>query len=170
MRLVVMLLLLASSPCRCVPQANPRSVKGTYRNPAEGYALRIPKGLLARAGDQAGPERGVSILLPSGNTIFTSGEPNGAEYKTTEEGVRAELEYDHCQTRELTIASASIGKLKGSKGRLVCGNRVHIKLLAFRSGGGPIYWIDLVTDLEHEPEDAALLQSIAASFKLIRWE
>jgi len=170
MRLILTLFLLAPFSSIAIAQANPRSIKGFYRNPAEGYAIRIPKSLNATAGDQAGPERGVSIRLPSGNTILTIGEPNSADYKTTREGVRADLEYDRCHPQALTITATNIGKLKGSRGRLVCGNHVHIKLLAFRPGGEPIYWLDLITDLEHEAEDAAILQSIASSFSVIRWE
>lgn len=55
-----------------------RSKECTETRP-EGYVLRIPKGLEGIAGDRAGPERGVSITLPSGGKILSIGEPNSLE-------------------------------------------------------------------------------------------
>src|SRR5262245_9297447 len=69
------------------PRLTQRSVKGFYRNPAEGYAIRIPNRVQPVAGCQAGPERGVSIQLESRNTILTIGEPNNAEYKDPKEAI-----------------------------------------------------------------------------------
>ena len=166
--LAVFLLSMLSKTC-CV-QSNPRSVSGIYRNPAEGYSIRIPQGLKANAGDQAGPERGVNILLPTGNTIFTVGEPNSAEYKDPVEGMWATLGREDCQPREVAISTAKIGKLTAAKGGLTCGHLVHIKMLAFRPHGGPIYWLHLETDLAHEHDDEVVLEAVAASFRIIRWK
>jgi len=151
-------------------RADARSVTGFYRNPAEGYAIRIPKGLKAIAGDQSGPERGVSIHFPSCNTIVTIGEPNSVEYKTPNEGVRASLHLKDCPSREATVTAARVGKLVGAKGRLACGNRILVTILTFRPHGEPIYWLELETDPAHEHEDDAVLKSIASSFRIIRWE
>jgi len=48
--------------------------------------------------------------------------------------------------------------------------RVFRVLLAFRNGGGPIYWLCLETVRSHQSEDEAILKSVAASFKQIHWE
>jgi hypothetical protein len=42
--------------------------------------------------------------------------------------------------------------------------------LAFRPGGGPIYFLRLETVRAHEIEDEAILESVDASLKLIRWQ
>jgi hypothetical protein len=46
-----------------VAWADARWIEGTYRNPALGYLIRIPRGLKGTAGDEAGPERGVRICI-----------------------------------------------------------------------------------------------------------
>lgn len=143
-------------------------MEGTYRNPAQGYSIKIPRGLKGVTGDQAGPERGVRISLPSSANIVVFGEPNSLEYKSPEEGVRAELKLKDCESAQQEIHPAIIGKVKGARGRLVCGDRVLDLFLAFRPQGEPIYWLRLDTTRAHESEDEAVLQTVAASFKLIR--
>jgi hypothetical protein len=112
----------------------------------------------------------VGISLPSGGKIVVFGEPNSLEYKTAEEGVSAELTLKDCSFDEREVKPALVGKLKGAKGRLVCGDRVLRLFLAFRTQGGPIYWLRLDTIRAHESQDEAILETIAASFRLIRWE
>ena len=168
---IVTALLLTQLCCSHVAKADARSVKGLYRNPAEGYAIRIPKDLEAIAGDQAGPERGVGIRLPSGGEIVSIGEPNSAEYKNPDEGVRHYFAFlEHCRTTQLTVNQAKMGKLIGAEGRFVCESRVYVVRLAFRPGGEPIYWLQLKTDLTHEHADLAVFQSIASSLRIIRWQ
>ena len=40
----------------------------------------------------------------------------------------------------------------------------------FRPGGGPIHWLRLETKTAHEAEDAILLEEVAASFEITRWQ
>lgn len=150
--------------------AQSRSIEGTYRNPAEGYSIKIPPGLKGLFGDEEGPQRGVRISLPSGGEIVVFGEPNSLEYKNPDEGIRAELKLKDCEPAQRESQPAPIGKIKGARGRLVCGDRVLTLFLAFRPGGEPIYWLRLDTTRAHESEDQAVLQTIAASFKLISWK
>jgi hypothetical protein len=152
-----------------VVSAHLRSVVGTYRNPALGYSVKIPSGLKAETGDQDGPERGVRIQLASGGAILVFGEPNSLEYKSPEEGVADGLKSPSCSSSQSEIKRARIGKLIGAKGRLACDDHVIWLLLAFRPHGGPIYWIRLDTSRAHEREDAAILNTFAASLRLIRW-
>jgi hypothetical protein len=42
--------------------------------------------------------------------------------------------------------------------------------LVFRTHGEPIYWLRLDTVRVHASEDEAILETIAASFRLIRWK
>jgi hypothetical protein len=156
--------------CGSIASADLRWVEGTYRNPALGYAITVPRGLKGMTGDQAGPERGLRISLPSGGEIVVFGEPNSFEWKTSEEGVRSVLLNEACASRRQEVLPARIGQLTGAKGSLVCGDRVLKLFLVFRSGGGPIYWLRLQTLRAHESDDSAILEKVAASFKLIRWE
>jgi hypothetical protein len=155
-----------TSPAR--PES--RWIEGTYRNPALGYSMKVPHGLKAVAGDAAGPERGVRIPLPSGGEIVVFGEPNSLEWKNPEEGVRMGIPRSDCATDRQQIRQVKVGQLSGAETRLVCGDRVLRVLLAFRKGGGPIYWLRLETVRSHQSEDEAILNSVAASFKQIHWE
>ena len=167
MKLHGLLLLLACSGC--IAQGS-RRITGAYRNPALGYAVKIPPGLVGETGDQAGPERGIEISLPSGGTVVIFGEPNSLEWKTPEEGVEWSLEIQKCESgRQQDISTGRIGKLKAATGKLDCGGRVVETSLAFRPGGGPIYWITLRTSVERLSEDEAVLKKVAGTFRLIRW-
>jgi len=163
-----LVLLLTSRVCAVSAQS--RSIEGAYRNPALGYSIRIPQGLKGVTGDQAGPERGVKISLPSGAEISVFGEPNSLEWKSPEEGIKAELTHASCSSGNQEIEPALIGKLKGAKGKLICSDRVMSLLLAFRTRGGPVYWLRLETVRAHESEDEAILGTIASSFRLICWK
>jgi len=163
----VLLLMIA---CANIASAQVRSIEGTYRNPALGYSIQIPRGLKGITGDQDGPERGVKISLPSRGQIVVFGEPNSLEFKSPEDGVREELKLEHCESAQQEILPTAVGKLKGARGRLVCGDRVLNLFLAFRPQGGPIYWLRLETTQAHELEDQTVLRTVVGGFKLIHWK
>jgi hypothetical protein len=163
------LAMLCLTVCVGVAQSNPRSVTGTYRNPALGYSINVPPGLKGIAGDQAGPERGLRISLPSGGKIAIFGEPNSLEWKSPEQGVRSTLAWQKCASRQQEVSAATVGKLRGAKGALVCGDSVLKVFLVFRPGGGPIYWLQLETASADRLEDESVLERVAASFSLIPW-
>jgi len=121
-------------------------------------------------GDEAGPERGVRISLPSGGKIVVFGEPNGLEWKSPKEGVWTELTREACASVQQEVKQTRVGELNSAKATLVCGDRGLTLLLVFRTRGGPIYWVRLETVRAHHSEDASILKEIAASFKLIRWQ
>jgi hypothetical protein len=120
-------------------------------------------------GDQAGPERGVRITLPSGGEISVFGEPNSLEWKTSKQGVRTVLDWKECSKSRQEVSTALVGKIQGAKGILLCDDYLLVLFLAFRPGGGPIYWLRLETTAAHRPEDEATLNRIAATFTLIPW-
>ena len=66
-------------------------IVGKYRNYASGYSIEVPRGFKGLSGDENGPHRGISIFLPSGGRIDTSGEPNSLEFENPAEGVRRDL-------------------------------------------------------------------------------
>jgi hypothetical protein len=168
-RLAVIIALSVVVACITVPQVNRRSVEGIYRNYALGFSINIPHGLKGTAGDEAGPERGPAIRLASGGKIIVFGEPNGLEWKNPDEGMKYELAHEACGSAKPDISPARIGKLVAVKGSLECDGRVLYMMLVFRTKGGPIYWLRLETDRAHRTEDQEILETVAASFKLIPW-
>jgi hypothetical protein len=146
-------------------------VSGAYRNPAEGYSIRIPHGLSGKTGVSGmGNQRGVEISLPSAGAITVWGEPNSLEWKGPSDGVHWSLENGECSSGKAGPSKVVIGRLEGAQGRLACGNAVEIIFLAFRRpGGDPIYWLMLTTSPAHESEDKAILEKVAATFRIIRW-
>jgi hypothetical protein len=166
-RMLMAGVLLVPLVCAVVTWADTRWIEGTYRNPALGYSIKVPPGLRGKTGDQDGPERGLGILLPSGGTIKVYGEPNSLEWKSPGDGVRFDLTRQDCVQHEQEVKRTRVGKLSGAKASLVCGDRILTVILVFHPGGEPIYWLRLETARIHEAEDNAILESIAASFKLI---
>ena len=135
-----------------VERAQERSITGEYRNYAEGFAVRIPSGLHGLTGDQVGPERGVTISLASGASITVFGEPNILEHRTAAEGIRDSLS-QYCASGKPVISAARVGKVRGAKARVACGERMIVEMLASRPGGGPIYRLTLQTTRAHATAD-----------------
>ena len=153
-----------------VGRADPRQVNGSYSNSALGFSISIPRGLTAIAGDQAGPERGVRILLPLGSTISVYGEPNSLGWKDPADGIESTLGSRKCALGQKEASRVFIGHIAGAQGRLACGDTVEIALLAFRPGGGPVYCLLLATSAAHEKADRTILTRVAATFRIIRWK
>ncbi len=152
-----------------VSGAEPRWITGTYKNFALGYSIDIPPGIKAITGDQAGPERGVLISLPSGGSITVYGEPNSLEWKTSSEGVSDELAKLHCDSGRQEVSISRLGKVQGALGVLQCGSRVTKVLLALRPGGGLVYSVRLDTTNASRHEDEEVLKNLAATFRVIAW-
>jgi hypothetical protein len=145
-----------------------RRVTGDYSNPALGYEVTVPEGLVGITGDQAGPERGLTVSLPSGGTIAVYGEPNSLEWKAPIDGIRHSLGLEKCNSdRRQATAFGRMGRLTATKGTLACDDRVLEMLLAFRTGGRPIYWITLRTTTQKRVEDEAAFSKLAGTFRLI---
>ena len=151
-----------------VASAEERSISREYRNYAEGFAVRIPSGLHGLVGDE-NPQRGFTISLSSGGSVVVYGEPNSLEYKTTADGIRDYLSIYCTPTDPPAVSVVLIGKVRGSKGKAVCGNQVIVLMLAFRPRGGPIYWLKLETTTDHAAADEAVLKEIARGFKIVAW-
>jgi hypothetical protein len=165
MRIGIIILVLS---CASAAQTA-RRITGDYSNPALGYEVTVPEGLVGIAGDQAGPERGFTISLPSGGTITIFGEPNSLEWRAPIDGIRHSLGLEKCNSdRRQATAFGRMGRLTATKGTLACDDRVLEMLLAFHLGGGPIYWITLRTTAQKKVEDEAAFNKLAATFQIIR--
>jgi hypothetical protein len=159
--------LLIQLACGGVSLSDARWVEGTYRNSAFGYSITIPPGLRGTAGDEARPERGIRISLPSGGLILAYGEPNSLHWKSPKEGLRSERANATCGSDQPEVKQINFGKLSAAKAAQICGDRVLRLILAFRKSGGPVYWLRLETVRAHASKDEEILDSIAESFKLI---
>lgn len=147
MRIFIIILVIS---CASAAQTA-RRITGAYSNPALGYEVTVPEGLVGITGDQAGPERGFTISLPSGGSLTIFGEPNSLEWKTPMDGIRRALALEKCNSdRRQATAFGRMGRLTATKGTLACDDRILEMLLAFRPGGGPIYWITLRTTASKE--------------------
>jgi hypothetical protein len=145
-----------------------RRVTGDYSNRALGYEVTVPEGLVGTTGDQAGPERGITISLASGGTITVYGEPNSLEWKAPIDGIRHSLGLEKCNSdRRQATAFGRMGRLTATRGTLACDDRVLEMLLAFRSAGRPIYWITLRTTTQERVQDEAAFNKLAGTFRLI---
>jgi len=165
MRIGVIVVLAVN--CVSIAQAA-RRVTGAYTNPALGYEITVPEELVGITGDQAGPDRGFTISLPSGGTITVSAEPNSLAWKTPMDGIRRALALEKCDSdRRQATAFGRMGRLTATKGTLACGDRLLEMLLTFHPGGGPVYWLTLRTTAPKRAEDEAAFNKLAATFRLI---
>jgi hypothetical protein len=163
-RIGIIILALA-----CVSSAQTaKRITGKYSNPALGYEITIPEGLAGTTGDQAGPERGFNLSLPSGGTISVFGEPNSLEWRAPIDGIRHALGVEKCDpVTQKATGFMRMGRLTGTTGTLLCGDRYVEMLLAFHPRGGPIYWITLHTTAQKRVEDVTAFNKLAATFQLI---
>ena len=160
-----MIFLLLSYLCAA---QTPRSITGKYSNPALGYEISVPEGLVATAEEQDGQERGFTISLPSGGTLRVFGETNTFGWRAPIDGVRHSLGVEKCASdRQQSTGFMRMGRLTATKGTTVCGNQIAETLLAFHPGSGPIYWITLHTTGQKRTDDEAVFNKLAATFQLI---
>lgn len=153
-----------------VAQSSPRVIVGTYHNPALGFSVRVPRGFQGLAGDQAGPERGVKILLGEGRRIVVFGEPNSLELKDTAQAVRRAIEAEGLVARDSEVVSGRLGRLPASRMVIQSGGRALEVVVAFRPGGGLVYWARLESDQEHFPYDRTVFKKVVQSFRTEEWK
>jgi hypothetical protein len=147
-----------------------RTVKGRYRHPGQGFSVLVPEKATGLLEGDPHTERGIRIALPSGSSIFAYGEPNSLEWPSPADGIRQRVaDYPKCSADGIQTP-AKLGKLAGAGARLSCGDQIIRLRLAFRPGGGPIYWVRLETASNHEAEDATFFEKVASSFQIIRWQ
>lgn len=147
---------------------SPRTVTGVYRNPGRGFAIEVPKNATGILEGDPVIEHGITIALPSGGSIDAYGEPNSFEWPTPADGLRWSIETER-QCSSGGVHESKVGRLGGAAVRLSCGERSIRLMLAFRPGGGPIYWLRLETRTVDEDADAIFLERVASSFQIIRW-
>lgn len=164
MRIGIVALLVS---CFCAAQTAKR-ITGKYSNSAFGYEVTVPDGLAGTTENQSGPEKGITISLPSGGTISVYGAANTLEWHAPIDGIRHGLGVEKCDgTRQQATGFMRMGRLTATKGTLTCGDQFVEMVLTFHPGGGPVYWITLRTTTQKRAEDEAVFYKLAASFQLI---
>ena len=145
MRIGIIILLVS---CVCTAQTARRRT-GKYTNPALGYAVIVPEGLVGETGTRPAPKKDSAYRclpaepsLSSANPIVTNGGLQPAAY-----GIPSGRE--RCNAvRQQTTGYDRMGRLTATKGALACRDRLLEMRLAFRPGGGPIYCMRLRTNLQ----------------------
>lgn len=164
MRIGIIIVLIS---CFSVTQTS-KPITGKYTNPALGYEITIPEGLVGTPESQGGQERGFTISLPSGGTISVFGEANTLGWKAPMDGIRHFLGVEKCDSaHQQSTGFMRMGRLTATKGTFVCGDRSVEALLTFHPGSGPIYWIMLHTTAQKRIEDEAVFNKLAPTFQLI---
>ena len=148
----------------------PRIVQGQYRLPAKGFAVVVPRNATGLLEGDPAVERGIRIALTSSGNVFVYGEMNSLEWRTPTEGVQSLAQSADAECVISPVSDARVGTLVGAGARVLCGAQVIRYALAFRPGGGPIYWVRLETNTRQEAAETKVFEQIAASFRLIRWE
>ena len=151
-------------------QAYPRIIVGRYHNPAEGFSVRVPRGLKGMAGDQAGPERGVSITLGENLKIVVYGEPNSLDWKDAAQAVRSAIEHAGSNVSTTEVTPVRLGSLAASRAILKSMTRASEIVVAFRPGGGPVYWARLESDGKYFPHDHEVFMRVVQSFQVEAWK
>ena len=147
----------------------PRTVKGIYRHPGQGFSVVIPDAARGLVEGDLHTERGIRIALPSGGSIFVYGEPNTLEWPTPADGIRSAVQ-DTPKCASDGVREVRVGKLTGAGARLLCDGKVVSLQLVFRPGGGPVYWLRLETNRDNEGGDVTFLKMVSSSFQLIHWQ
>ena len=146
-----------------------------YFNYAEGFSVAIPRGLRGRAGQAAGPERGVAIPLSRdcAGVLVVYGEPNSAEWPTPAKAIteKVQIETEDDPKVELRRYRARLGKLAaaGVTIRHPATAAVEEIVIAFRPGGGPVYTARLATLESRHEQDRARFKKVLRGFRLEPW-
>src|SRR2546422_5884393 len=99
-------------------QCQGRAISRRYFNSAEGFSLAMPSGHKGRAGQAAGPERGVSIPLSRDckGVVVVYGEANSFEWQTPVDAIKWEVdsEMEDDPHAEVHRYKTRLGKLKAA--------------------------------------------------------
>ncbi|HEY7180156.1 MAG TPA: hypothetical protein VIC84_02005, partial [Blastocatellia bacterium] len=143
-----------------------------YFNYAQGFSIGIPTALPGRRGQEAGPERGVSIPLASDCTsvMVVFGEPNSLEWTRPSGAVKWEIgvaKEDDSQAVARRFITR-LGKLKaaGVTIRHQTTDELETIVVAFRPGGSLFYQARLSTTEKRYSHDLKIFMKVLQGFRL----
>lgn len=152
-----------------------RIISNRYFNYAEGFSLGMPRGFKGRAGQAAGPERGVSIPLSHdcSGVVVVDGAPNSFEWlkpiAATKWQIDSASKYD--PNVKVQQYRTRLGKLKaaGVTIRHQATAEVEEIVIAFRPGGAIVYTARLSTNNSRYTRDDRLFRKVLRAFRLEAW-
>jgi hypothetical protein len=156
-------------------QCQGRAIYKRYFNYAEGFSLAIPSSFKGRAGQAAGPERGVSIPLSHDCTgvIVVYGEPNSAEYQMPADAVQQQVDWavESDPDAEIQRYNTQLGRLEAAGVTIRHRKTFEVKdvVVAFRPGGTPVYTAILSTTGRRYEKDRDLFRKVLRGFRLEAW-
>jgi hypothetical protein len=156
-------------------QCTGRTVSNRYVNYAEGFSVAIPKPLKGRAGQAAGPERGVAVPLSDdcAGVVIVFGEPNSTEWATPADAITWKVQ-SHTEDNPQAVVQRYRNRLRNLK---AAGVTIHHPatsdvgeiVVAFRPGGGPVYTVYLATTEVRYNQDRKSLIKVLRGFRLEPW-
>lgn len=98
------------------PETMKRSYTGRYVNPAEGFDVIIPRGLVGRDFDDPSYQRGFIIFFEHPvESLLVNGEPNSLEWKDAREAAEAYSSSYPDDGRKITSSKGGVLLLDGHK-------------------------------------------------------
>jgi hypothetical protein len=165
---LVSILALCAFLCPQAESASARKVVGEYRNPSRGFAVTVPRECRGTTGEAAGPETGVGIWIDAVSCVSVYAEPNSLEWDTPRDGARQWAEW--YGVRDADVAPGKLGDLPAATATIMVREGVLSCRLAFRPGGGLIYWAVLRSTRSNLARDLRRFDEIARTFRLLAWE
>jgi hypothetical protein len=156
-------------------QCRGTAISKRYFNYAEGFSVAIPRALQGRRGQDAGPERGVSLPLSDdcSAVVVVSGQPNSLVWSTPADAIawEAQTQSENDPQTEVQRYKTWLGKLTaaGVTIRHRATSDVEDVVVAFRPGGGPVYTARLATTERRYKQDRKSFRSVLRGFRLEPW-
>ena len=156
-------------------QCQGRVISKRYFNYAEGFSIAIPRGFRGRAGQEAGPERGVAVPLSCDCTgvMVVYGEANSFEWATPADAITWEVQIQakNDPQAEIQRYRTRLGNLKAAAVtiRHPATSEVEDIVVAFRPRGEPIYTARLSTIEERYKRDRDVFMKALRGFRLEVW-
>ncbi len=105
-----------SCPVKQYPGMMKRSYTGRYVNPAEGFDVLIPRGLVGRDVDDPAYQRGFTILFQDPDeSLGVDGEPNSLYWKDAIEAAEADSSAYRDDGRKITFSKGEVLVLDGRR-------------------------------------------------------
>jgi len=156
-------------------QCSGTSVTGKYANYAEGFSIRLPRGLIGKRGQAAGPERGVSIPLSPDceGVVEVFGEANSLDWPKPEDAIASEITRATEDSHRVGVTryASRLGSLLAAGVTLRSDRTDDVEdiVVAFRPGGGPVYFARLRSTAARYVRDRDAFTRIIRSFRLEPW-
>jgi hypothetical protein len=80
------------------------------------------------------------------------------------------IEHEDSSANKNQPTAAHLGQVPASHAIIQDSNQIREFLIAFRPGGGPIYWAWLYTVPRHFNDDQKIFSKVVSSFRIEEWK